>query len=769
MTRRLCSGDSGPGTLLAAALLGVLLCSCAGDSSSTSSSGGDPGGANPTGGPGGKGGTELPYESRFTLVNDADVERTEVVQVSIPFPEGKVTSLDNHSVKERSTAWRVLQRWPDGSVRVALAQFAETLPARSTQAYEVVSGTPSYRGAFERNPWVSALWSGFVLATEVKDVDGVAYYATLGEAVPMIETPLVRTTRHRSYHIAKSPGLGIKRDFLSLTAYVTEFRSTPVVQIDLILGNDYLGADDPKGSTDPNLHALGDVYIKEFNVAVANNPVLFRFAAQNRIGEPYQGSPGVVYYPMLRESYLADGQVKRWRALVLFNHPQGSPEERNRVMATWNAMAGHSLKPVATLTTWRGSRAMGLFGGPVDPVEGIQGRAEKDYQGWLGRDHFGPFGSWGDTRQSGTTGTPRNGPVSPEMIHIVQSGYGKLVDKLEGLAWQQGCRPLHLWNLKVQPETDIYLWTGLPFSVKGARLLSTENLGRKALYDNDIYAHWRTGTEYGWNGPHDWNAFDNEHWTTDLLFDYWTLTGDCRAQDDLAHMGECAMGLLRGWKYPTQWPQAARCEGWMLASAIQVWLATGEERLRAHFLDRIRRIVEVHRRKEHPSKAICFQQDYPGTCFPNPHKFYMPWQHGSVLIGYCAAAKFWKESLALTIAEDVVPAIEYAWVANKQDPKYGLVENGVRFHVPIEYQGTPVAADFFDSWKDIGVRWGDSPLGGAHSFLIAGFFYLSDMTSNRSISDRAANMGTILLRAQMGSPEWRWEKWSATVPEYHVP
>jgi hypothetical protein len=53
--------------------------------------------------------------------------------------------------------------------------------------------------------------------------------------------------------------VGINRDFLSSTFYVTEFRDQPVVMVDWLLGNDYLGADFPNGSTDPNKYPLGSI------------------------------------------------------------------------------------------------------------------------------------------------------------------------------------------------------------------------------------------------------------------------------------------------------------------------------------------------------------------------------------------------------------------------------------------------------------------------------------------------------------------------------
>ena len=757
-----------------------LLFSCgSGGGDGPSGFGSNPGNPSNPGGPGGKGGTPLPYESRFSVTNHGDTARAEVVQVSIPFQEGEVTSLDSCSVEGHSTAWRILQRWPDGSVRVAQAQFHLELAPHESRTLEVVSGSPAWREPFSPNPWVASLWSGFSLRTEVKDIDGVPYSAHLGAGGKevVVETALVRTTRFRTYHVNPDPQAGIQRDFLSLTAYVTEFRTLPVVVVDLVIGNDYLGADHPGSSTDPNLHPLGDLALKGAAV-VTNAPVAFTYADKNGVGDPIDLGGGMFSHPLLHagnrpgpnsDHYLADGQCKRWRLNVLFLHPQGTPAQQQAVKDTWAAMADEPLHPLATRKTWRGSRALGLAGVFVDPPTDGARRAESEYWGWRTKDHFGPFGSWGDTQYSGTCGTPRNGPLHPVSLHAVQTGYDRLLRKLEGMAWQQACRPYHLWGLKVEPTTDIILFTGLPYSAKGGWPPSNENLGRKQIYDTNRYAHYRAGVSYSFNGPYGWNGYDNEHFTTDLVFDYHTFTGDAWARDELAHLGECAMGVLRPSIYSTQWMQAVRCEGWMLASAVQVHLVTGDRRIKDHFLDRVRRIIDRDRRRNHLSKALGFQSDYPGTTYPMPHKFYMPWQHGAALHGLVAAARFFQDRTAGIIAEECLTAVEYAWVKDYNDPHYGFLENGLRYYVPVEYQGKPVGADYFDNWPGCGVRWGDSPLGGAHGFLITGLLYLSDYTQDRGISDKAAEYARILLKARMYDQEWRWDKWSATVPSYHVP
>ena len=78
---------------------------------------------------------------------------------------------------------------------------------------------------------------------------------------------------------------------------------------------------------------------------------------------------------------------------------------------------------------------------------------------------------------TGTTGTPRNHPLSPELAHAIQGAHHRLLQKLEQMAWAQAMRPYHLWALQVGDEQNILLWDGVPI-YPGSRDLSHESLGR---------------------------------------------------------------------------------------------------------------------------------------------------------------------------------------------------------------------------------------------------------------------------------------------------
>ena len=139
----------------------------------------------------------------------------------------------------------------------------------------------------------------------------------------------------------------------------------------------------------------------------------------------------------------------------------------------------------------------------------------------------------------------------------------------------------------------------------------------------------------------------------------------------------------------------------------------------------------------------------------------MPWQHGAVLYGYLAGWKFFGDPLYLRIGEGAAQCVDHAWVRNWQDPLLGLVADGLRYYVPVEYQGAPVAPDVFD--QTVGVRWGDSPLGGAHSELLGGLLLLARTSQDATVRARGEEYGTLLLRLPIDD-ENRWDKWFSVLP-----
>lgn len=661
-------------------------------------------------------------------------------------------------VEGERCAWLPLQFWADGSVRVAQLQFTDVIASETVQTYDVLPGQSTVGGEFRAHPWTEAARGRLSIQSHVKDTFGVDYRATVsGDGVVLQETPLVQTRRFRTYHTASSGGIG--RDYLTATFYVTEFYDMPFIIVDWVLGNDYLGKDGVSGSADPNMNPLGivDVDLAEFVCDGVTEAVPY-LKPQHGVAD-WVVSGGRRSAKVMEDTYLADGQTRRYRFLLRFEDGGASQQQKDLWRQTFNAFSQDPLYPLADIASWQDSEALGLHGGPIRGPSDARQRAQGEYATWIGRNHFGTWGTFGDVKITSTTGTPRNTTVSEDLAHAIQGGYGKLVQALEQKAWAQAVRPYHLFGLQVGAEENILLWDGIPYW-PGSRDLSNESLGRRGLWANDPYAAYRTR----WSGgqdSHGWSWYDIEHWTTDLLFDYWSVTGDAWAREELRQLGESLKATLRLHRYATATTMAPRAEGWCMVSFVQCYLATQDDALKQYAMRRTREIVDPGQFKSHPSRCLMMHGTYAGTGYGPNHKYVMPYQYGPILYGFLAANRFFEDDVALRIAEDVPTLVEYSWVTNVNDPLFGFVANGLRYYVPTEVSGQAVAADYFDNDPNVGRKFGDSPLGGAHIFLRCGLMLLAQRTANRAIADKAEYYGKILFGNL--SDGVRWSKWSLVV------
>lgn len=733
-------------------VLAVLLAACSAGTLEDPGAGGGPGG------PGGNG-NPLDVVLEFSVTNDHTTERTETFCASVPMPKGgyTVTSLDSMVVSGHQTAWLPLQFWPDNTLKVAQAQFTDTLAAGETKTYRVARDESALRGAFTRNAWVTLLGGGLEVGAEVLDTNMVPYrgFAT-GTGTVVQATALVQTTRWRTYHTALPGQAGIGRDYLASTFYATEYRDMPFVVVDWVLSNDYLGADIvPPGNTDRNLQALGTVDVRAARFLCKGATTVLPYRAEKEGIAAPTTTDGYQAFTVMQDTWLGDAQTRRYRFLVRFEPGNANPTDAARWQTTATAMQQQPVHPLASQPTWQNTSAAGLLGGPISGPPDAYQLARGEYDSFEGSNVFGTWGAHGDVLVTATTGTPRNHPLSPELAHAIQGQYPKLLRKLEQMAWAQAMRPYHLWQLQVGAEQDIILWGGLPFlAVQG------ETLGRRRLQDNDPYPAYRT-LAAGQPTYHGWEGYDHEHFTSDILFDYWTISGDAWAKEELRQLGQSLKALMRLRVYYTQNIQAARAEGWCMQGWAQSYLATRDSSVKDYAMRRVTEVVDVQRRKNHPSRAMTFQYSYPGTGWPVDHEFFMPWQHGAVLYGYLGAYRAFNEPLLLQIAEDVVETVQYSWTTNVQTQAWGLVPNGLRYYVPVTHAGVPIPANYWDNYN-YGILYGDSPLGGAHTFLIGGLHQLAVLSQNQSVRTRAQLYGGLLLGTL--TPASRWSKWNYCLP-----
>ncbi len=731
------------------------------------SGGGDPpGDPGSGGGPGGGGGAGNPLSIvlDFSVKNESTTARTETILASVPFPEGGYpeSQLANLVVSGHQTSWLPLQLWADGKVKVAQAQFTDTLAAGQQKDYVIARDEPALSGAFTRNSWVQQLAANIELGAEVRDTFQVSYrgFAT-GTGTVVQTSPLVQTRRHRAYHTVMAGQTGIGRDYLTSTFYVTEYRDMPFVVVDWVLGNDYLGADIiPPGNSDPNLRALGNADVRSAHfLSKGASAVMPYRAASEGIGTLESMFGGYVGFKVMQDTYLTDAQTRRYRFLLRCEPPGASSTELARWQATASSMLQKPLYALASQSAWAQTKAAGLLGGPIAGPNDAGSRAVGEYGTWSGSNWFGTWGSRGDAQPTATTGTPRNHPLSPELAHAIQGECHVLVQKLEQMAWAQAMRPYHLWNLQVGANQQIILWDGTPML-----LVQGESLGRRAIRDADPWPQYRS-LSLGQQRAHGWEHFDHEHWSMDLLFDYWTISGDAWAKEELRQLGESLKGLMRLSYYYTASIQAARAEGWCMQGFAQSYQATRDASLKQFAMRRVNEIIDPQRKKLHASRAMTFQPNYFNTGYPMNHEFFMPWQHGAVLYGFLGAYIAFDEPVLLDIAEDVVETVQYSWVTNVNHVQFGAVAQGLRYYVPASHNGVPVLANHWDGLSG-GIKFGDSPLGGAHTFLIGGLHQLAAMTSDAAVRAKALQYGGV-LRGSVATLD-RWNKWNYCLPTQYA-
>lgn len=698
-------------------------------------------------------------DPEFVVENGSSRARTELIQASIPFPKGMVQNLGACTVEGHDTAWRELQQWSDGSVRIAQAQFVDTLPAGARRNYRVIPGVAIVGGTFQPHPWVQSRIGSVRIGARVRDTFGHPYEAELGGGGEVLqETDRMRVRRHRHHHLSESSG-GIGRDYLTSTWYVTEFRDSPAVIVDWVLGNDYRGVDNHGGQSDPDLYPLGPVDVNEASIWFSDNVGVWTYEGGRHGVGNRQLDSGRAFYQVMSDTYIADGQTRRYRFVLSLIDPAADPADRQAAQDTIQAMAENPLRPLANWRTWKDTYAAGLYGGPVQGPWNARPLAESEYYTWRDTAEFGTWGSYGDAKPSATTGTPRNGPLSQEMAHAIQGDFPALLHKLELKAWAQAMRPYHLYGLQVGDTQDILLWDGVPLPVPSARDLSPESLGRRDMWANDPYSAYRTR---GLNsGGHGWTWGDEEHFSVDLLFDYWTLTGDAWAHEEIRQLGQTLKGLHHYHGFSTSGVRPARAEGWVMQAFVQVYQATQDENIKTYALERIRRVVRTGR--NHGSRALGIQWNYPGTGFGgSSHSFYMPWQHGAVLYGFIAAHEFFDDPMPLEIAEDVLTTIRYAWVSDFPDPTIGYVEHGIRYYCPVSFNGEEVPAGFFDF--SIGVRWASRALGGTTVMLLGGLHLLADYSETPLARQEALWYARAIGGTQLSDGN-RWNKWMYVIPE----
>src|SRR5262245_3843476 len=132
--------------------------------------------------------------------------------------------------------------------------------------------------------------------------------------------------------------------------------------VDWVLGNDYLGGDLAAGNPDPNLHPLGTIDVRAARFLVAGMTVATPYmAVQDQVGGAVLQPDGLFGFDVMQNTFLDDGQTRRYRFVLYFEDGSAPPATRNAWNTSFSAMVVSPLFPLATQQTWQDTGGAGLL------------------------------------------------------------------------------------------------------------------------------------------------------------------------------------------------------------------------------------------------------------------------------------------------------------------------------------------------------------------------------------------------------------------------
>ena len=660
----------------------------------------------------GQGAETVPAPS-FSVENLTTQPRREIVLASVPLPPGRVHVLRSARVTHRlevplarsgaepmaaQASERVvgelvpavpLMRWPDGSVSLMQVQVPVSMGPRSRLILAVQPGregetAPAPAGEFP-------VGHSLPLFTEVEDPWGGVYRArlepdlTAGADGILEETSLVRVQRFRSVHRSvEHPEQG----FLGLRGYLMLFRGERRAVLTLLLDN----SDLPFGP-------LGPVRLRSFVLVTESDALRFkpRFAADNVLSPPVPRSEGGYRQQLLgpgRDLYLGDSTAKAFRFDLFLDDEALSEEERIVAKASGDS----PLRAIPDLAAVRASGAFGSHGGPAPITEAREDLSVGLLEIWRRRAVFGPFGSFGDPEDAAVQGSARNGPSA--LHNVVRWQSGMFLQAAEAMFLQHPLRPTP--GRRVALPKDM-----APFR---------EGLGRQAL-----------------NRPHGFTALDYEHFSVDLLFDYFWLTGDPLARDELARMGTGLRPLLGGLPFLT-----CRGEGWCLQAGVLIARATGDGGLLEFLRARFREVVIPS--MGGPDRSYVLRQPPHPQGLGADEPFDAPWQMAALIHGLHSLYVATGDAAIVEAAVQTAVAMAGPGWVEGVGPKYLFsARDPGRFMMPV----------------------GHGPLEGTALMQMGAFALAAEMTSD--LVDRALFLGRakFILEDHLDADQSPRERWLA--------
>lgn len=578
----------------------------------------------------------------LVVVNSNGAAWSGTVCASVPWPVGAVHQLDHVRVGDDLAPCRTLLRWPDGSVAVTQA-FTRVEVAAGARA--VLSVAPATAAELAADVGEAGSATAFdqvpALRSVVEDPFGSVFIAELvpdaraGAGGWSFVSDRVRVRRFASRHSPRGAG----PEFLGLRAELVEFVGERRAVLTLRLDNCLAGA-----------AALGPVRFRSWHVESHDPALRFRprFIRENLLEAPtpLHGEDGALLgfrQPLLGPSdqlYLGDRTAKAVRFDLFLEGPDVTEDDRHR------ARLGSRVAALPELDWTRSTRAFGSHGGPGPAPRRPEYVERALVRVWRHEATFGPFGDFGDPKDGADGPSLRHGPS--HLHAVVSLASEALLRRAESIVLQHPLRP------------------------------TPGHAARRPA----AWKSWRQGmSDRVQERPHGFGRMDYEHLSVDLLFDYYWLTGDGLARDELERVGTGIAPLLAGLPFET-----SRGEGWVMQAAVAIARATGDRDLVEAV--RTRFVREVLPRLGGPQASYAIHQPPHALAFgPTDDRFDAPWQMAALVHGLTAV---WRETADERLAHAIVATAELmatrGWV-DGVGPKYFMsATDPGRYRMAVGYE-----------------------------------------------------------------------------------
>lgn len=614
-----------------------------------------------------------PGRREILLQNLAPSLRNEWVQVAVPFAEGEVQDVPGYHVDGRPTVWEAFgARWPDGSLRQALALFRCSLPRIGEARLPLVEGPGPAVSEFSDalRPWTF----------EISLRSGDRRFRGALERVEFL-------ARNRARQVV------VMRGRIGASGLVAE------ATLEQYSGQEHAYFGIGVFFSDPSSPAL-DLPVDELALETEGLSFLPRHA--NLLGMRVELNERGARTILLENSHIGDGQGLRRSGVLAPPLRGGEDDEARERDETIRAAA---VCRVVGATPWSGSGAFGPYGVVPPPPPWL---ATPDAQRTVMAQRHAEFVAWSRAQKGEAFRAARHGPGTAAhaagdqadfglcaLEPVAATGLPSMLFEVEWSVLQEGCRPVHF------------------FEADGSPLLAREHPKFVALSGRP---HWnqdsspdRLGKPYPPDkfDSQEWTGKDSEHWSNNYLCAYYLLTADPQALLEIRN--ETQLWIAANTLDPDLWtskPGAARAAGRTILAGCWLWLCNPDGELEQRLKDRMYQTMlpEWKGGKWPPDHVRPYDVKGPDPrYFPGPEPTWAPWEDAIATSGFGAYRALFRDRdprISELIDGLALNLLRHAWIL--RDDGSAAIAYCMKYLDGKPYTAQQYADDKFVRWASGG-------------------------------------------------------------------